>query len=91
MDIQGTGRVSGPRRIEPQKIRATRAEKTEGGVKVGDRAEISEQAQLLSRIAELPDIRADKVNELKQLIASGRYESREKIEKAVDKLLEELC
>ncbi len=90
MEIQGPGGVSGPHRIEPQRITSQRAEKTDPGGRVGDRAEISEEAQLLSRLAEVPEIRMEKIEELKEMIAAGRYESREKIEKAVERLLEEL-
>lgn len=90
MEVQGPGGVSGPHRIEPQRIAPQRAEKADLGAKVGDRAEISEEAQLLARLAEVPDIRMEKVEELKELITTGRYESREKIEKAVERLLEEL-
>ncbi len=90
MEVQGPGGVAGPNRIEPQRIAPQRAEKTDLGGKVGDRVEISEEAQLLARLAEVPDIRMDKVEELRELITTGRYESREKIEKAVDRLLEEL-
>ncbi len=90
MEVQGPGGVSGPNRIEPQRIAPGRAEKTDVGGRVGDRAEISEEAQLLARLAEVPDVRMEKVEELRELITTGRYESREKIEKAVDRLLEEL-
>ncbi len=90
MEIQGPSGISGPNRIEPQKISAARAEKTELSAAVGDRAEISETAQLLSRLAEVPDIRMEKVEELRQIISTGRYESLEKIEKAVERLMEEL-
>ncbi len=90
MEVQGPGGVSGPNRIEPQRIAPGRAEKTDVGGMVGDRAEISEEAQLLARLAEVPDVRMEKVEELRELITTGRYESREKIEKAVDRLLEEL-
>ncbi len=90
MEVQGPGGVAGPNRIETPRIAAQRAEKADLGGTVGDRVEISEEAQLLARLAEVPDIRMDKVEELKELITTGRYESREKIEKAVDRLLEEL-
>ncbi len=90
MEVQGPGGVAGPNRIDTPRIAPQRAEKTELGGKVGDRVVISEEAQLLARLAEVPDIRMEKVAELKELITTGRYESREKIEKAVDRLLEEL-
>ena len=81
-----------PGRIGSSRRRFPRAEpkKTDLGPKVGDRAEISEAAQLLNKLSEVPEIRMEKIEELKELIATGRYESKEKIEQAVEKLMEEL-
>ena len=90
MDIQGPGGVSGPSRIEPQRVTPQRAEGADSHPSVGDRAEISDQARLLNKLAEVPAVRTDRVHELRELIASGNYESPERIEKAVEKLLEEL-
>ena len=90
MDVQGPGGISGPNRIEPQRVYAGRTEKSDLGPKVGDRAEISEAAQLLNKLAEVPEIRMEKIEELKELIATGRYETKEKIERAIDKLMEEI-
>ena len=90
MDIQGAGGISGPNRIEPQKVSPGRTETADLGNKIGDRAEISETARLLSQLAEVPEVRMEKVEELKELIASGQYESKEKIEQAVERLMDEL-
>ena len=90
MEIQGPGGVSGPNRIEPQRLIPPRTDGLDGGAKVGDSAEISELARLLNKLSEVPEIRLDRVRELRELIASGQYETLERIEKAVEKLLEEL-
>jgi len=90
MEIHGPGGVSGANRIELHRIQAEKAADAASSGRVGDRAEISEEARLLNKLAEVPDIRLDKVSELRELIASGRYETAERIEKTVDKLLEEL-
>ena len=90
MEIQGPGGVSGPNRLDPQRLAPERAPGPDLPGKVGDRAEISEEARLLNMLSEVPDIRLDRVRELQELIASGQYETPERIEKAVEKLLEEL-
>ena len=54
-----------------------------------DRAEFSKAAQLLSRLAELPDVRQDLVERVRAEIAAGTYETPEKIDTAIDKLIEE--
>lgn len=56
----------------------------------GDRVEISELALFLSKLAELPEDRARKVVEVRSEIARGAYETPEKLNVALDRLLEEL-
>lgn len=90
MEIQGPGGVSGPQRIEPQRVTAQRAEGTEAQPRLGDTAEISEQARLLDQLAEVPDVRMDRVESLREEISAGEYETPERIRAAVDKVLEEL-
>lgn len=55
-----------------------------------DRAEFSQTAQLLSRLHDLPDIRFDLVSRVKAEIQSGRYETPERLDKAVENLIDEL-
>lgn len=90
MEIHGPGGVSGPNRIDLHRVQAQRPGEVDASRQVRDRAEISEEARLLSRLAEVPDIRVDKINEIKQLIASGRYETVERVQKAVEQILEEI-
>jgi negative regulator of flagellin synthesis FlgM len=56
----------------------------------GDRLEISETGQLLSNLGGDATIRGDKVAQIRQAIADGAYESPEKIEVTVDRLLDVL-
>ncbi len=90
MEIHGPGGVSGPNRVDLHRVNAQRPSELDASKQVRDRAEISEEARLLSKLAEVPDVRVDRVSELKQLIASGRYETAERIEKTVERILEEL-
>jgi len=90
MEVQGPGGVSGPQRINFHRIEAQRPAELSATGPVADRAEISEVARLLNKLAEVPDIRMDRVAELRQLISSGQYETPERIAGAVDRILEEL-
>lgn len=56
----------------------------------GDRVEFSQTAQLLSRLQDLPDIRFDLVSRVKAEIAAGTYETSDKIDAALDGLLDDL-
>lgn len=55
-----------------------------------DQLELSAEAQLISQSNATSDIRMDRVNDLRAEIASGRYETAEKIETAVSRLLDQI-
>ena len=55
-----------------------------------DVVEISTAAKLAAKIHEIPDVRAELVAQVKAQIASGEYETPEKIATAVNKLMDEL-
>ena len=55
-----------------------------------DTVEISDSARYLGEIKKLPDIRLEKVQTARDLIASGQFETPERINGTVDRLLEAL-
>ena len=54
-----------------------------------DHVEISPLGQMLDGISQLPEIRYERVEEIRQQIAAGSYETPEKLELALDRLLDE--
>ena len=56
-----------------------------------DQVDISPEAELINQVHNLPDIRADRVAELRAQIASGSYETEERISGALDRLLDEIA
>lgn len=56
----------------------------------GDQVEVSQTAHLLAKMAELPDVRQDLVNQVRAQIDAGTYETPEKIQAAVEALAEDL-
>jgi negative regulator of flagellin synthesis FlgM len=52
---------------------------------------ISPEADLVSQVHQLADIRTDKVAEIRAQIANGTYETDEKLNVALDRLLDELA
>ena len=52
--------------------------------------EISSEGQFVSQALDLPEIRAERVAELKQAIADGTYETEERLNGDLDRLFEEL-
>jgi negative regulator of flagellin synthesis FlgM len=91
MEIFGAGGTQGPQPIYPRLA----AFDLDGGQAVHagtprDHVEISPLGQMLDGIGQMPEIRHEKVDEIRQQIATNAYESTEKLELAVDRLLEEL-
>ena len=89
MEINNTGGISGPDPIQPDRFAAGRLGKYQKPPAT-DRAEISDHARFLAQLRDVPPIRKEKVEALRELIASGEYETPERIAVAVDRLLEEL-
>ena len=57
---------------------------------VSDVVEISNAAALAAKVQEIPDVRADLVARVKGEIEAGTYETPERIDAAVEKLLDDL-
>jgi hypothetical protein len=90
MEVHGPGGIGGPGRIDLHRIQPQQPADIQGSGPIGDRAEISDVARLLNKLAEVPEVRADRVQELKALIDSGRFETPERVAGTVEKILEEL-
>lgn len=56
-----------------------------------DQVQLSQTAQMLARLNEIPDVRPDLVNAVRQQIDSGTYETPEKIDATVTAMLDEFA
>jgi anti-sigma28 factor (negative regulator of flagellin synthesis) len=63
---------------------------TKTDVRSSDRVELSDHARLLDQMRQLPEGRLDLVNQVKQAIDSGDYETEEKMNLAISKLLDDI-
>jgi negative regulator of flagellin synthesis FlgM len=91
MEVYGPGGAQGPQPIYPRLA----AWSVDAGQSVPagaprDQVEISPLGKMLDGISQLPDIRHERVEEIRTQIASGVYETPEKLEIALDRLLDEL-
>jgi negative regulator of flagellin synthesis FlgM len=57
---------------------------------IQDELQLSEEGQLVDKVRSLPDIRQDRVDQIKAQIADGTYETEEKLDIAVGRLLDEI-
>lgn len=91
MYVYGTGYIHGPHSLSgPHRAAQPAPAAGAGAPSSGDRVEFSQQADLISRVRELPEIRADRVAELKRQIASGGYDSDQKLDMALERMLDEI-
>ena len=56
-----------------------------------DKVELSSTARYLAKLAEVPDVREDLVNSVRGQLAKGTYESPEKLDTAVERLIDDLA
>ena len=90
MEIYGPSPVNGPQSIKPtQQLKSVESETVADHSPV-DHVDISPEADFVSQVHELPDVRMDRVNEIRAEIESGAYESDEKLDIAVGRLLDEI-
>lgn len=92
MQIYGPSHVHGPHGVNgPHFNRPNGAQpsKTAAG-SPADQVDISPAAEAAAQAAESGDIRADLVARVRGEIASGTYETAEKLDTALDRLLDEI-
>ncbi len=89
-DISPIHRPAAPT-LDPQ-VRPSKPQTTSDAARRGeDQVELSDTAQLLSKIADLPDVRQGLVDRIRASIADGTYESEDKTDAAIDSLLEDIA
>jgi negative regulator of flagellin synthesis FlgM len=84
--LHGAQPVSGPHRTQAP----VSASPADGWLGV-DELDISHEAELVSRVRDLPDVRAERVAQIRAEIAAGVYETDAKMNVAVGRLVDEYC
>jgi negative regulator of flagellin synthesis FlgM len=91
MYIQGASYVHGAQAINaPHRSYNSQPASSPSRASATDELDISSEADMVSRARELPDIRADKVASIKAQIAKGTYDTDEKLDLALSRLLDEI-
>ena len=88
MQIRPTNNVQTAQPCNLQTRNAT--EKSSGAVPV-DQLDISAEAQMLTKSQSTSGFRADRVADIRSEIAQGKYETAEKLDAAVARLLDEIA
>jgi len=82
--VGGAGRIDGPQNVG--KIRPPAAMAQASGT---DKVDISITAKVTSDVLALPAVRSEKVEEMKKLIQSGRFDTPARMDAALDRFLAE--
>jgi negative regulator of flagellin synthesis FlgM len=93
MQINGLTQLHGTQSINAPHFNRSSAPSSPtspSSVNTTDELQLSPAAQMASKLSEIPDIRWDRVNSIKTAIANGSYMSDDKMNVAVDRLLDEI-
>ena len=91
MQIQGTNRIHSPQGINaPHFSTKTAGTGSTGAAAKADRVEISPAANAAIEAAESGRVRTDLVNLIRGQIAAGTYDTPEKMNAAVERLLDQM-
>ncbi len=91
MHIYGPTHLHGPQSVAPPHgARAAQRTTRSDAAPISDEVQISDAARLADQINEIPEIRQNRVDDIRARIAAGTYETDEKIDIAVDRLLDEI-
>jgi len=92
MQIYGPSQLHGAQPLHgPHATRSLEPATSAGPSAVGDRLDISEAGQIAARLAEIPEVRAERVQELRTAILNGTFETDERLSGAVERLLDEIA
>ena len=98
MHVYGPTHLHGPQSVTaPHHARVLRESSSSGRSSAGDELNISdagskaaEAARLVDQARQIPEIRQDRVDQIRAQIAAGSYETQQKFDVAVERLLDEL-
>ena len=92
MQIYGATHVHGAHAVNaPHAARVDSTQQALHANHSADVVDISDTGRLLEMAAQLPDIRADRVEQLRAQIADGSYDTADKLDLAIERLLDEIA
>ena len=91
MQIYGPSHVHAGQPVgPPHAARIARPAGPEGAGAIRDELEISDAARLVDQVSQAPDVRQERVAAIRDEIARGTYETTEKLDLAIERLLDEI-
>ena len=92
MQIYGPSGVHGAQPVSaPHTARQVDGPQSTSSVQPQDELTLSSEASYVDQARQLPDVRQDRINSIRQAIADGSYETEHKLNAALDNLLNEIA
>lgn len=92
MQIRGTSNIQTTSQVNfSSKVQTVENQSVATQLDTTDHIDISSEAQMLAGMNDISDIRASRVAEIRGQIELGQYESAEKLDAALDRMLDELA
>lgn len=91
MQIHGASYLHGPQGVgSPHQSRGAAASQSVA-VNSQDELQLSDVGQVLDKVQSLPEMRLDRINQIREQLAAGTYDIDGNLEKAVDRMLDEFA
>jgi negative regulator of flagellin synthesis FlgM len=91
MHVYGPSQLHGPQAISsPHGARPAQPAVRPEAAQIADEVNISDAARLVEQVQQMPEIREDRVEAVRRQIAEGTYETSDKLNVAVERLLDEI-
>jgi flagellar biosynthesis anti-sigma factor FlgM len=90
MQIYGTAHVHSAHSVSAPHPSSQASPRISSAAAASDELSISDAARFLESANSLPDVRHDLVRDIRAAIAEGRYETGDKLDAAVSRLLDEI-
>lgn len=90
MQIYGPSQLHGAQSINAPHVQRIATPQVNRPSAPADQLDISQAGELAARLSEIPDIRSDRVASIRAAIANGTYETAQKLDTAVSRLLDEI-
>jgi len=90
MDVSGIGSVSGATPARAVSPTSTQPVAAPSVTAPQDELEISSAGKMLDQLSETPEIRAERLAQIKEAIENGAYDTDEKLEAALSRMFDSL-
>jgi anti-sigma28 factor (negative regulator of flagellin synthesis) len=90
MDVSGVGSVGGTTPIRAVTPAVSQPVPSDAAIAPQDELEISSAGKMLDRLSETPEVRAERLAQIKEAIENGEYDTDEKLEAALSRMFQSL-